>query len=685
MSSDFERMKSWCTTLWLILAGGMAFAQQDTTFYKGVRELQQLFSSTSYQPIQFEDTSMAVIDNISKRRRSVNTIDRSLYLEKQKELIERDYGVALTGGYLENINPTVGDLEDNLVYNRKFSGGVEWNLLNNGFFENRIQAQILEDKIYRHGLLNETTQESFHYLERFDYTIYVFNKVKIDLLQRREKQLLTQYDIINELVFLKMLKKEDMVNLQTRLAEVENLTKVYQSYNDYLAVSEDSVNFDYANLPLIDLNYENIFSMLGMQTDSLLSSSGYSEYYEWYHQVNLGTYVRYNYYDLIGPNNRSFVSAGLNFSVPIPFNHKLQNEVEAERWKYENEKLVQNRIDLQEDILNTGYEFRYKLKQFVSFYQKRKVFMERLRIEKVKVRLGDVNIDPLGGLELYDDLLQIDIELVDLLQNLYLKALKIHSRIPHSEIRDIITARSTEDLSEYLDKKERSVYVWSKTFEEYSPVFLAEYAIYNEFEDVVIAVHENDSLKAKKLLFMNYADENGDVYFMMGDNQMMFEKDVHARLDRILAEYNDFKPKGIHLDIEPHTFDNWSADKQNLLNQYTDFVGKVSTYCKAKDLELAVSIPPNYNPEVVDKLLGLVDHIYFMCYENVKTEYLVAKLTTYVDNGLGQVVVAFRTEDFANRVEMEAKISDIEKQTGITQFAYHDLRRMISFDRKSIE
>ena len=678
-------MKIFVLALWLLLPGSIMYAQSDTTFFAGVRDLQKMFDETNYQPIQFQDTSLAIIDNISKRRSSSTTFDRSVYLEKQKELIERDYGLAITGGYTENIDPTVNDLDDNLIYSRKIGMGVEWSLLNNGFYENRVQARILEDKIQRNQMMNDATSESYHFLERFDYTIFIFNKVKIDLLHKRRDQLQSQYDIIENLVLLKMLKKEDVINIQTRLAEVESLINVYQSYNDYLAVNEDSISFDYSNLPLIDLNYESIFSMMGMQTDSLLSTNVYTNYYSWYHQITLGTYFKYNYYDLLGPESRSFFSAGLNFSVPIPFNHKLQNEVEAERWKYENEKLVQGRIDLQENILNIGYEFRYKLKQFVGFYQKRKIFMERLRIEKVKVRLGDANVDPLAGLELYDDLLQIDIELVDLLQNLYLKALKIHSAIPHADIRDVVKTQSTKELSQYIDKKERSVYVWSKTFEDYSPVFLAEYVIYNEFEKVVVAVHENDSLKKEKELFMNYAAENGDVYFMFGNNDMMFEKDVEGQINKILNEYKAITPKGIHLDIEPHTFDNWATEKQILLNQYIEYVGKVSTVCKAKKLELSISIPLYYGPEAVDKLLVLVDYIYFMCYENIKTDYLVNKLTTYIDNGKDKIVVALRTEDFVNRIEMEAKIKEIEKLTGITRFAYHDLRRMVAFDRKSIE
>lgn len=687
LSIELKKMKTYLLGTLVFLVSVLGNAQSDTTFFQGVKDLQEIFAKTNYQPIQFNDTSLVIIKEISVRKRAGHAIDRSAYLEKQKELVERDYGVAITGNYLENVNPTIGDLEDNLTYTRKFGAGVEWNILDDGYLENRVQSRILEDKIIRNQMMHDATSESFHFLERFDYTIYLFNKVKIELLHQRKEQLLSQYEVVNELVLLKMLTKEELINLDSRLTEVESLIRVYQSYNDYLGVVPDSISasFNLESLPLIDLDYENIFSMLNMQTDSLLTADVYKDYYSWYHEINLSTYVRYNYYDLVGDGYRNYFTAGVNFSIPIPFNYKLQNEIEAEKWKYENEQVVESRITLHEDVLNTGYEFRYKLKQFIGFYQKRKLFMERLRVEKVKVRLGDNNVDPLGGLDIYDDLLQIDIELVDLLQNMYLKALKIHSKIPHADMRDIVKSQTTEDMSEYLDKKERSVYVWSKSFEEYSAVFLAEYAIYNEFKNVVIAVHAEDTLVTEKSALMNYAAENGSVYFMIGDNQMLFDENPDVTISKIIKQYAPFKPVGIHLDVEPHTFDEWSTEKQRLLNLYVKLVGKVSTYCRANGYKLALSIPLHYGEEVIDNLLGTVDEIYFMCYENVKTDYLVSKLTTYIDNGKDKIVVAFRTEDFANRIEMEDKINEIEKLTGIRKFAYHDLRRMISFDRKSVE
>ena len=668
----------------MLCSVNIVYAQKDTTFYERVGLLQDLFNNTVYDPVEFQDTSTNIIHSISTLKRTKTIASRAEYLEKRLEYTQKDYGLSITGGYLENFNPEIGTIDDNLVFNRRFNAGVEWQILDNGFFENKAQARILEDQIIRDQLKGQLTEESFHYLLRFDQTIYTFNKVKIELLEARKASLQEQYTVIEELVLLKKLPKEDLIKIDSRLAEVQSMLGIYQSYNEYLGIEDDSLEFDPKNLPLIDLQYDKIFGMIGAQTDSILATRDYQDYYSWYHQIGLKAYAKYNYYDLVNNNNRSFISAGVNFSIPIPFNTKLKNEIESTKYLYDNERMIQERSSLHEDILNTGYEFRYKLKQFVSFYQKRKVFRERMRIEQVKVRMGDNNIDPKLGLELYDDLLSIDIELVDLLQNLYLKALKVHSKIPNVDIREIITVQPAEEINEYIDNKERSVYVWSKTFDDYSPEFLAEYVIYNEFEKVIIAVQKIDTIPEKKT-FMQYASANAEIHFMLGNNKLFFEKDMHGYMQGILDAYPEIEPTGFHIDVEPHTFDDYKSRKQEYLNEYIEYIGNISTFCEEKGLELSISIPTHYGIEVIEALFPKVNAIYFMCYENVDTEFLTRKITPFIDNSTPKIVLAFRTEDFDNRIGMENKMKAMYDKTSLRKFAYHDLRRLIEFDRISVE
>jgi hypothetical protein len=275
------------------------------------------------------------------------------------------------------------------------------------------------------------------------------------------------------------------------------------------------------------------------------------------------------------------------------------------------------------------------------------------------------------------------VELVDLLQNLYLKALKVHSKIPRSDIRDIIVYHTSDDFNEYIDTKNRSVYVWSSTFADYSPEFMAEYAIYNEYNKSIVSVQKTDTIINKEI-YMNMAKQFGEVHFMLGNNKLFYDADFVEYLKGVLDEYPSCQPDGIHLDIEPHTFPEWKTNKQETVNQYLEMVGKASTFCREQKLELAVSIPLHYGKEVIDKLFVLCDHVYFMCYENIDTDYILKKVVPFVDNSKDQITLAFRQEDFANRIEMEEKINLIESKTELKSYAYHDLRRMIEWDRHAI-
>ncbi|NOQ70730.1 MAG: hypothetical protein GQ574_01940 [Crocinitomix sp.] len=662
---------------------GTAFTQRDSLLLSKIAELKILFEEYEYTPMEFKDTSLVLIREISNIEDLNQFPDRAVYLQKRAEQLRKDIGLNAAGSYVENFNadPSEG-LENNIGYQRRVQAGVEWEVLSGGYSENRVRAQMIDDRILREKLSNDIAKESQYYVQRFDQTVFAFNRMKLNLLEIRLVELEKQHSLVRDLVFLKKLKKEQLIKVEIRLAEVESLINVYKSYNDYLGIEADSVDFMSKDLPLIDLDYDAIFKLVGVQTDSLLAGGvDYLEYFKWYHEVGLRPFARYNYYDIITGDNRQYFSAGVNVTVPLSFNTKLNNEVEHEKWKYENERFTRDRAQLHEDVLNTAYEFRYQMKRFVDNYQTRKLISERLRIEKAKMRLSEISGDPFKGLDLLDELMESDIELLELLQGLYLKALKIHTKIPGVKIDDIIKSQSAGDLFEYVKTRKRDVYIWSKTFENYTGDFLAEYAVYNEFGKMIVAVSDKDVSKEKKL-FMQYASESSEVYFMLGNNKLFYNTDITGYLERVLKNYDKTTPTGIHLDIEPHTFDNWEKDRRNLLNKYVVLVAEVSRFCKKNDLKLEISVPKHYDTFIMNQLFQLVDKVYFMCYENVDTDFLVRKISPFMEEYADKVVIALRTEDFNNRLEMENKIDELQKRLDLDEFAYHDLQRIISFDKR---
>ena len=674
-----------CLFFTFLMSSLTSISQQDSTFSVKVKELQMLYSERAYEPVQFSDTSIRMIKSISLNKKEDNFTNKSTYLNKQRELLKRDKGLALTGSYLENFNPDIADLNDNLVYNRKFQAGINWNILKNGFFDRKVDVKLIEDRIEREKLRNESNSQSSHYLKRFDQTIYIFNKAKLKLLNDREESLQKQYALLLELVALKKLPKQDLLKIEGRLSELQSLKQVYGSYNAYLNEKEDSLSLSLDNLALIDLDYNSIFKLIESQTKEILGNNTFSNYYKWYHQIGLKANLKYNYYDLIGNSNRDYWSTGVNLTIPLFRQTKLKNEIIEEKWKYDNERLSNSRSDLHEEVLNVAYEFRYKLKQFVGFYQKRKIVEERLRIENVKVRLGDRYVDPMGGLNLVDDIVKIDIELIDLLQNLYLKALKIQSKIAFSKIEDVIVNSPIYVVDNYAKDKQKGVYVWSKIFEENDAGFLAEYCIYNHFNKTIVSASLNDSRLDSKKRFAKFLGDKSDYYLMIGSNKLFYHEDIIGQINKIYTDYKGVDVKGIHIDIEPHTFLEWKTDKANLLDQYLKMIGEISAYCKANNLELEISIPLHYNELIVNKLFLIVDKVYFMAYENVKDEYIYKKVQKFVDNQLDKIVIALRTEDFNTRIEMNNKVEALKKLTNVQQYSYHDLARLLKQDKDNLK
>lgn len=660
------------------------FSQNDLVLSEKIKELKMLFYDFGYQSFNFEDTSLFVIQEIAAIDDATNFPNRSIYLEKRAEQLKKDWGIDLYGGYVENFNlDPVADIEQNINYRRRVQMGVQWELIEGGLLENKLRSKIIQDRITREKLSNALEHENQLYLKRFDQTIYTFNALKLTLLEQRFEKLIKQHKIIRDLVYLKKQKKEDLIKVEIQLAEIESLITLYKGYNKLLAPNLDSIYFKKDNVTLINLNYETIFNWVGLQTDSLMNSTAYTAYYKWYHEIGVRPFARYSYYDVLdqATGDRSFFSAGINVTVPLSFDTKLKNEVEGEKWKYEQQRLLSDRSRTHEEVLNAVHEFRHQMKRFVDRFQRKKLLKEQLRIEKTKLKLSSLGGDPLAGLDLYNQLSDIDMELIDVLQNMYLKALKIQAKLPEASINDLIKSQSAEDFGNYSKAKKKGVYVWSSVFNQYSSDFLSEYAVYNEFDKLVVSVSD-EKISAEKKAFLKFAAENkGEVYFMLGNNKLFYHEDITGYLQKVLNATSPIQPKGIHLDIEPHTFSDWALKKRDLLDKYVNMVAEVRTFCKSKGLKLEISVPKHYDQNSMDELFKSVDQVYFMCYENVDTDFLVRKLKGYVDKYPQKVIIALRTEDFNNRLEMENKIDDLQEKLGVNSFVYHDLKRLVEFDK----
>jgi hypothetical protein len=203
----------------------------------------------------------------------------------------------------------------------RFQTGVEIDLLKGGFFENRSKAKSLS---YRSKFLNGLQSLGGieeNYSKRLNTVVQLFNRQKIDFLQKRSKLIDVVMRNERSLFHKRLLNKEDVLETQQRNAQIKALMHMYQSFSQFSVIDIDS-SFYTKDIDVFDINEELLFKYLKIDNlDSLnyFSAKESSLKSRWLNGISLSAFSRYNYYDMVSNLDRSFYSYGVNLGVPIPF------------------------------------------------------------------------------------------------------------------------------------------------------------------------------------------------------------------------------------------------------------------------------------------------------------------------------------------------------------------------------
>jgi hypothetical protein len=678
-----------------MLSGMYTHAQQnDTSLVNNViNGLMQFWNA--YTPKQFVQNDSVGIRDVRKflnepafvASKGSKNIDGLIEENNLRaEMLRKDWGLKFTTGYLENFNPAFND-DDNLLYNRRIQAGINWDILNSGIVENHnlAKAQEMENLILQSSLLAGNKTEDL--TVKWNQVIYMFNLKKIAILDERFKLIKKQNEAAQLLFLSRYLTKEIYLENEKRLAEIQSMLNVYREFNAQIESLglKPGAEIDF---PLVDLKYQAIFAdpsrSQANMNDSLMQLIREKNMLKnkYINTLNVGTFMRYNYYNLVTntPATRAFMSAGLNLSIPINFSNKIRQQYAEQKSVNEYTQLTTESELQKENMLDDAYEYRYKLKQYVVFYQKKLVFNELLRKENARKSIDPVSFNPYKVISLQDDILAIDVELTELKQNMYLKMLKIYSRKNGINQSNAFESFILPDKIEYVNPIKRSVYAWSSAFTTYDTAFLAEYVKFHDFKSFAVSQGNDKSLAPKIQTTVRSLKRAGvEIELLIGDNDFVNKK-IESYVGTVI-DINDLN--AIHIDYEPHTLSNWDAQKANYLSSYIEALKKTAAYCKEKYLKLNIDIPLHYDSKAVNEMIEICDNVCFMAYENVKSTYIRDKVAPYENKS--KLSIALRTNDFSNRAELEEKINELSKLTGITNFYIHDLTRCIAWDEKAVE
>ena len=675
----------------LLLSKGLfVFSQKSTS--KVIIDLDSLFVYGNTLIMENEEEfskDFTIFLSNTKRIDTLTKYNEQALFEAKQKMLKRDIGLKLNSNYLNNQNTSAFSFDDNVFMRTRSQTEIEWNLLKGGLLENRSNAKALK---YSGIIESQTIDPSLErnlYVKRFNLIIQLFNKQKLELLQKRKyliERLLTNEEVLFK---KKQLKKEDFTNAKKRLAEIEALIQVYDPYNIYSPWKNDAEQFS-KSLTVFDINYPLVFQKMEVLVpDSVRyffeKESEYKS--KWYNQLNLATFTRYNFYDYFqqttANQSKQYFSIGATLSVPLTFNHGKKKEVHQLEIDKKLNEFSKNQQVYQEELLNEMYEFKYKIHQYVSFVFKKERAVDLVSLEEVKRKVHYTYFSPLIAIIEQDDVLAIEMELLELKQNLYLKLISIQSKLPQSKLEDLIIPLQMKEIKKNNEPPSTfSIYVWSSIFEKQSVATIVEEVEKNKFNNVILSYQkEEKNLEQKEDLINKLSENNCSIELLIGLNNLLFEKNLKSWFAKTFTSYPMDKIGSIHLDVEPHTLKDWKTNKVELLAKYIQFLKEVRTICDSQGVKLMVSIPTIYPKTVVDEIYSLVDGVYFMCYENVSITHLQKKLLPYTDFK-EKTNIALRTEDFGSTKELNDFIVTLKNSLPYTNFVIHDLKRWMELEKK---
>lgn len=614
-------------------------------------------------------------------------------INRQEQLIyKKDPGLSFVAGYQKNFNSPIADPEDIVVFRQKFQTGVQWDFLRSGLFENRSKLRHLQfrEKALAWQSMNAVT--GYILVNNFNMIVYLLNEEKISVLNKRKELMESISGITKQLLSLSQISKENYIKVLQHLNDIAYQLNVYQRYNDLHA----NLNLSKPQktvLPVFDIDYTKIAGQV-LSASAIKDSSVYynmlaaSSQNYLINDIALNTNVKYNFYDVFNSNitNRSFLSVGVNLSMPLTMNNKYKKQKDILTAQLISEtSLAKAGVDTQNVVLNSLYEFKYKQKQYGNLLQKRELFEELIRNEQVKYQFSSIDFNPLTANILLDDYWSTVIELMDLKQDMYRILNELKLKLPSLDITEIVKPYTFEPVLMSQDKNQprkefknlNAVYIWRDAFQNNEVGTIINYCKLNNFNTLIISSNKNNKTKVKQLVSLN---TTFNCELLIGSNKLLQNQKQESYFDSVAADFNLSQFSGIHLDVEPHTAPDFKENKEAYFEKYLNLLANAHAFTKKNNLKLSVSIPLNYPDTVLAALFQKCDHVYLMAYENVKPAFIKGKIKEEMALNKEKIVLALRTNDFNDKAAMDELFSLLQ----VKHTAYHDLDELMKMSRTNL-
>lgn len=664
------------------------FLSKDIVLQELILELDSLISEKSHRTFDAEqnyDNGLHKLFTTGDNAVSDDSNPRLNEISAEQQQSYNDYGLSFNWSYLNNIEQgifTGGEI----FYNKRLSTGLEWNILGNGLLNNRSRAEELEveKELAREELIQSNADKKYKIL--YKKILYLFAKSKAAFVNEYLDVVSVNLEVLHRLHYKDLLPWKEVLELSSLKAQLEHRLDTYHSVEKQLADVETKQNLsdgtlEVMNLAVPDLDIELFMnSVQDFHEDTQLDDDKLSKLdYSIISDISFSVSAQYNIYDNIydRPENeavggREYFSTTFNISFPLPLNMGSKKKLAEARKHRIVQEQKEKRRNNSDEITDHFLEYQQQKQRYLELYEEYMMREEEIKSQQALRKIGspDFSIRKLSNAMIarYGAVL----DLIEAKQQLYLKLVNIDSYLPNEGIEQFITKSDIENYRLKVKSKADQLYMWSSAFAETNNQKLLQYLKREDFSHLFLSVGPDTSLYEKAKAFNQLASKQGiTAEMLIGNNQLVNYENRADEFRQIANRAKRLQFKGIHLDVEPHTFDDWDSNRETYLRSYVNMLEAVRASLENTSLKLSISIPHLYDSIITD-LVQYADTIVVMAYETTDINDLLDRIEVERRVLKDRLAIALRPSDFNNQRELNDFISEIVSRTKLQMFVLHD-------------
>lgn len=592
-------------------------------------------------------------------------VDSQTYSDKEFSLSVSDLGLKWVSDATHNFRPGISESED-MFFRSRVSTGLDWVIFGEGSFKKSKEDLLYFKKRTERDSIVFNYRDNRELQEKFNVLQYVFDKHRLALLQKYLSVLEIQYQHDMKLYENQLINYPDVVKSSQNVEELKNIIKIITDYssdgfNELLQPKYWDLPFGFTDLPNVNNLSENELllqeeMLFNLEKELMTMKKKTSD------RPSFRARFRYNYYDSENQSNRSFASIGASLSIPIDF-RKNDPITEYEIGEKERDLSVR-RNELKNDLKERHRRF-YLLKNNRMSLERDLVYLLTLMDNEIEV-YDQMNRDfsPAKYIDYSKQFLSKKIQILEIQHELCKQYLLFYavSGLEYN-VSDLFEKQNDSE-----ENTQKSTYIWNTFFEENDNERIILMLKKQGIDEVLVSSRNNEKIKN----FLELASQdNIKTERLIGENSYARDDSGTDRLILKLKEAVDAGFTGIHLDIEPHTFDDYKENITVYTKRMIRLFDLAHNWCKENSVRLSVSVPMNLPLETAQFLASAKIKTHIMAYEVKNQEKLLErtkKLRTVLEDNY---IWVLRVSDFSEEELKEAERFLISQ--GIDKIGYYEL------------